>query len=78
MAGGQTIRAVRSWTQRLAWYHGYTSKEDWPESEHGFLRHICMDTEKGSSGLSVGTRDGVTSSTHALGGESDANKVAPR
>lgn len=37
-----------------------------------------MDTEKGSSGLSVGTRDGVTSSTHALGGESDAKKVAPR
>ena len=62
----QTITAVKTWTQRLAWYHGYISKEDWPEGDHSFLKHIRMDPALASSGLAVGVRDTVTSSRHVL------------
>lgn len=62
----QTITAVKTWTQRLAWYHGYISKDDWPEGDHSFLKHIRMDPGQASSGLAVGVRDTVTSSRHAL------------
>ena len=62
----KTITAVKTWTQRLAWYHGYISKEDWPEGDHSFLKHIRMHSGQASSGLAVGVRDTVTSSRHAL------------
>ena len=62
----QTITAVKTWTQRLAWYHGYISREDWPEGDHSFLRHIRMDPAQASSGLAVGIRDTVNSSKHVL------------
>lgn len=62
----QSITAVKTWTQRLAWFHGYISKEDWLEGDHSFLKHIRMDPAQASSGLAVGIRDTVTSSRHAL------------
>ena len=62
----KTISMVKTWTQRLAWYHGYISKEDWPEGDHSFLKHIRMDPGQASSGLAVGVRDTVTSSRHVL------------
>ena len=62
----QTIAAVKTWTQRLAWYHGYISKEEWPEGDHSFMKHIRMDPDQASSRLAVGTRNSVTSSRHAL------------
>lgn len=62
----QTMAAVRSWTQRLAWYHGYISKEDWPANDHAFLKHICVNSDQANNGLAVGVRDTVTSSRHVL------------
>ena len=62
----QTITAVKTWTQRLAWYHGYISREDWPEGDHSFLEHIRMDPAQASSGLAVGIRDTVNSSRRVL------------
>lgn len=62
----QSFTAVKTWTQRLAWYHGYISKEDWPEGDHSFLKHIRIHSGQASSGLAVGVRDTVTSSRHAL------------
>ena len=64
--GKQTVAAVKTWIQRLAWYHGYISKEDWPANDHAFLKHICVNSDQANNGLAVGVRDTVTSSRHVL------------